>query len=368
MERLCSTKDSCKGLNCDSNDVVVRLLRGQSLTTRLSVETQLARFRIPGFETVLHYMGPDSTRSSELRNLLQEIVPTGEEEGELGSELVYLESSIKSRPNVFNSVCKTESQFLDRVRARLTDVIATDADRVPARHFVGAVFYEVDGQLQRCLWRIDVRVPRDVLLQNIILRRSPQLVLRNALFHSNGNIQRKQDWCSSVDCHARADPTEVDALEETPHVMHAADCDSNSPNFSRSPRMIRVKTELCWQVEGRAKPSLTVRYQILEAAISFSRGTKTRVLTHGPQPVPIHSIVDATRVWKLAWFSQRFCPVQRNVFVFVEFLDRYTRVCCHGIRQAFSPIFAMISTSLDAAVSGSSSRLTTLPTNASSSF
>src|SRR5207245_11226765 len=112
-------------------------------------------------------MGPDSTRSSELRNLLQEIVPTGEEEGELGSKLAYLEPLIKSRPNVFDRVCKTESQFLDRVRARLTDVIPTDTDRVPARHFVGTVFDKIDREFQRCLWRIDVRVPRDVFLQNI---------------------------------------------------------------------------------------------------------------------------------------------------------------------------------------------------------
>src|SRR6266568_5146891 len=304
MKRLRPAKDSCKGLNCDSNDVVVRLLRGQSLTASLGVKPKLARLRIPGLETVLHYMGPDSSRSPELRNLLQEIVPTGEEERELRSELVYLEPSIKSRPNVFNSVCKTESQFLDRVRARLTDVIATDADRVPSRHFVSTVFNEVDGQLQRCFWRIDVRVPRDILLQNIILRRSPQLALRNALFHSNGNIQRKQDWCSSVDCHARTDPSEIDALEETPHVMHAADRHPNSPNFSRSPRMIRVKTELSWQVEGSAKPSLTVRYQILEATIGFSRGPKTGVLPHSPHPVSVHSVVDAPGVWELAWFTR----------------------------------------------------------------
>src|SRR6266702_1059595 len=117
MKRLRPAKDSCKGLNCDSNDVVVRLLRSQSLTASLGVKPKLARFRIPGFETVLHYMGPDSTRSSELRNLLQEIIPAGEEERELGSELVYLEPSIKSRPNVFNSVCKTETEFLDCVRS-----------------------------------------------------------------------------------------------------------------------------------------------------------------------------------------------------------------------------------------------------------
>src|SRR5882762_10403581 len=106
MERLCSAQNSCKGLDCDSNDVVVRLLRSQSLTTRLGVKSQFARFRVSGFETALHYAGPDSTRSSEFRDLLQEIIPAGKEEGELRRKLVYLEPSFKSRLNIFDRVCK----------------------------------------------------------------------------------------------------------------------------------------------------------------------------------------------------------------------------------------------------------------------
>src|SRR5207249_4566428 len=183
-------------------------------------------------------------------------------------------------------------------------MIAADTYRVPAGHFVGAVFYEVDGEFQRCFRRIDVRVPRNILLQNIILCRSLQLVLRDALFDSNGNIERKKDWRGGVDRHARAHTSQANALEETPHIMDAADRDSNSPNFSSSSWMVCVETELCWQVECCAEPGLTVRYQILEAAISFFGGPETRVLTHGPQPVPIHSIVDATRIWELARFPQ----------------------------------------------------------------
>src|SRR5256712_4873222 len=238
MERLRSTEDACKGLDCNPSNVVVRLLRGQSLTTCLGVKSKLARFRIPGFETVLHDPGPDSTGSSEFRDLLQEIVPARKEERELWSELVYLEPSFKSHLNVFDRVCKTESQFLNRVRGRLANMIAADADRVPAGHFVRAVFNEIDRESKRCLRRIDVRVPCDVLLQNIILCRSPQLVLRDPMFHSNGNIERKQNRCGSVDCHARTDPSKVDALEETPHIVDAADCNPNSSNFSGSPWMV----------------------------------------------------------------------------------------------------------------------------------
>src|SRR5438132_5942471 len=219
MKRLRSTEDSRKSLDCDPDNVVVRLLRCQSLTARLGVKPQLARFEVPGFETVLHYPSPDSPGGPELRDLLQEVVPAGKEEGELWSELVYLEPSFKSGPYVFDRVCKTESQFLNRVRARLANMVAADADRVPAGHFVRAVFNEIDRESKRCLRRIDVRVPCNVLLQNIILCRSPQLVLRDPMFHSNGNIERKQNRCGSVDCHARTDPSKVDALEETPHLV-----------------------------------------------------------------------------------------------------------------------------------------------------
>src|SRR2546425_13166560 len=111
-----------------------------------------------------------------------------------------------------------------------------------------------------------------------------------------------------------------------------------------------------------------MRYQILEATIRFSRGPETRVLTHGPQTIPIHSIVDATCVWELARLPQRPCPDRWNILVVVDFLDRDSRVCCYRISQAFSPILEIIPTSLDAAVSGSSSRLTTLPTRESNSF
>src|SRR5207245_4983055 len=107
---------------------------------------------------------------------------------QLGSELVYLESSTQSRLHILNCVCKTEPQFLNRVRARFADVIAADTDRMPMRHFVGTVFDEINGEFQRCLRRIDVRIPCDVLLQNIMLCRSARLVLLSPLLHSPCNL------------------------------------------------------------------------------------------------------------------------------------------------------------------------------------
>src|SRR5207245_2664424 len=109
------------------------------------------------------------------------------------------------------------------------------------------------------------------LLQNIILCRSPQLVLRDPLVHSNSNVEREQNRRGSVDCHASTHPSEVDALEETPHVMEAADSNPDPANFSSGPWMIRVEAELCWKVECRAESGLTVRYQVLEAPVGFSR-------------------------------------------------------------------------------------------------
>src|SRR5438445_7422333 len=138
------------------------------------------------------------------------------------------------------------------------------------------------------------------ILSNIILCCSPQLVLRDPLFHSNGDVERKQNGCGSVDCHAGAYFSKVDSLEETSHVMDAADRNSYPANFPCRPRMVRIEAELCWKVKRCAEPGLAVRYQILETPIGFLSRTKPRVLAHCPQPVPIHSIVDAPRIRELA--------------------------------------------------------------------
>ena len=149
-------------------------------------------------------------------------------------------------------------------------MIATDTDGVPMRHFPSRIFYEIDSEPQRKLRRIDVGIPGNVLLQNIVLRSSPQLPLRDPLLQSSRSIQAEQNRSGRVDCHASADLAEIDSIEQPSHIVDTADSDSDLAHFPMRSWMIRVKAELRWKIEGSAKSSLSMRDQILESPVGFA--------------------------------------------------------------------------------------------------
>src|SRR3989442_10368122 len=138
-------------------------------------------------------------------------------------------------------------------------MIAADTNWVPVRHFPHRIFYEIDGESERALRRIDVGIPGYVLLQNIILLSSPQLPLWDPLLQSNCGIQAEQDRSRRVDCHASADFAKIDSIEQPSHIVDTADSDPDLTYLPMRSRMIRVKTELCWKIEGCAEARLSVR-------------------------------------------------------------------------------------------------------------
>src|SRR5437879_8528991 len=142
-------------------------------------------------------------------------------------------------------------------------MVATDTDGMPMRHFPSRIFYEVDRQSQRKLRRIDVGIPGNVLLQNIILRSSPQLRLRDPLLQSSRSIQAEQNRSGSVDCHASADLAEIDSIEQPSHIVDTADSASDLANFPMRSWMIRVKAELRLKIDGSAKFSVSIKDLIL---------------------------------------------------------------------------------------------------------
>src|SRR6266516_3631468 len=143
-------------------------------------------------------------------------------------------------------------------------MIAADAYGMPMRHFPSRIFYEVDRESQRKLGRIDVGIPGNVLLQNIILRSSTQLPLRDPLLQSSRSIQAEQNRSAS------ADLAEIDSIEQPSHIVDTADSDSDLAHFPMRSWMIRVKAELRWKIEGSAKSSLSMRDQILESPVGFA--------------------------------------------------------------------------------------------------
>src|SRR6185369_8814805 len=99
---------------------------------------------IPRAEAVAHDRRPQAARGAELRDLFEEIVVQVEEEGEPRSEGVDREPARGRRLDVGDAVREREGELLYGRRARLTDVVAADRHRVPARHLPGAEVDHVD--------------------------------------------------------------------------------------------------------------------------------------------------------------------------------------------------------------------------------
>src|SRR5580704_18567989 len=84
-------------------------------------------------ETVLHQPIPDFARCAVLGDLLEEIVVRVEEEAEARAELVNIEAATARPFYVLDAVVYRERQLLQRSRAGLADMVATDGDRVELR-------------------------------------------------------------------------------------------------------------------------------------------------------------------------------------------------------------------------------------------
>src|SRR4030067_3682001 len=74
--------------------------------------------------------------------------------------------------------------------------------------------------------------------------------------------------------------------------------------------MVGIVTNVCWKVEGHAQTGLPMLQEILVSLIRlFGRG-KSCILTHGPEPPPIHGGLDSSCEWKLSGKSQLIAVIQ----------------------------------------------------------
>ena len=98
----------------------------------------------------------------------------------------------------------------------------------------GAIGHQVGGEAQRRLWWIDVRAARDVLLENVVLRRALNAVVRDTLLLADDGVHRDEDGSGGVDCHRGADLVERNAVEHRLHVGERVDGDADFADFALS--------------------------------------------------------------------------------------------------------------------------------------
>ena len=149
MERLAAAQHGGEGLNRDTSHIHERLLRGKRHASRLAVEPQRpGAFRVRA-KAFVHDRAPEPSRRAKLGDLLDEIVVHIEEEGELCTEGVHIESGVDRGLHVRDAVRQRERELLRCIRSGLADVIAADRNRVPLGHLMGAPREHVSDEAER---------------------------------------------------------------------------------------------------------------------------------------------------------------------------------------------------------------------------
>ena len=271
------------------DDVVLGLLRGQRRAAGLRVEPQHLAARIGRAEPVAHDARPHRARSSELRDLLEDVVVGVEEEREPARERVDLEARVDGRLDVGDAVGQRECELLRSRRAGLADVVAGDRDRVPARHPLGAVAEGVHGQAHARPGREDVVAAGDVLLEDVVLDGARQPVGRDALAGRDQLVQQHQQRRRRVDRHRRRHVAQRDPVEQALHVLQRVDGDAGAADLAAGQLVVGIEPQLGRQVEGHRQAGLAALEQQVEALVGLVRGAESGVLAHRPgaRPVPV---------------------------------------------------------------------------------
>ena len=154
-------------------DVVERHLLGvQRPARRLDVVLELLRALV-GAVAVAHGDGPDAPGHPAEHRVLG-VHAVGEEEREVGGEVVDVHAPGQVRLDVGEPVGQRERQLADGVRARLGDVVAGDRHRVEVAHLVlDEPLGDVGHHPERELGGEDAGVLALVLLEDVGLHRAP---------------------------------------------------------------------------------------------------------------------------------------------------------------------------------------------------
>jgi hypothetical protein len=182
-------------------------------------------------EAIAHHPGPDTSRRAQLGDFFEEIVVNVEEKRQARGKTVDVEAVVNCCLDVLNAVGECEGQLLQRRRAGFTNVIAADRDGVPARHVLRPVLEGIDDQLGARARRKDVLLLRDVLLQDVVLKRAPDLLPRRAVLLRDREVHRERDRRRRVDRHRRG-IVERDTVEQN---LHVGERDTATPHVPNSP-------------------------------------------------------------------------------------------------------------------------------------
>ena len=179
------------------------------------------------------------------------------EEGKTTSECINIKTSFQSCFYVCDTISNCECDFLSCCGTCFTDVVTGDGNCVPFWNVLRTIFEDISDQTHGWFWWENVSTTSCVFFQNIILNCTFQFCGRYALFFSYCDIHCQQNGCWSVDCHGSGYFAKVDAVEQDFHICQGVNRYTYFTNFAFSHNIIRVITDLSWQVECTRKTCCT---------------------------------------------------------------------------------------------------------------
>ncbi len=168
-----------------------------------------------------------------------------------------------------------------------------------------AVGERVADQAQRCRRWIDVRSPRDVFLEHVVLDRAGQRGRVGALLLGDQLVEQQQHRRRRVDRHRGGHLAERDLVEQDPHVLERVDRHPDLADLAGHSRRVGVVAHLGRQVERHRESGRAVRDQLAIARVGLRGGAETGVLPHGPGPLGVHRGVRAAGERKLPRLAER---------------------------------------------------------------
>ena len=170
MARIRSVHVSEHQLRGRAREIIFEFRRDERSPAGLRVQFVKLRARSCA-KHVAHADRPDSSRDASERDVFR-VEAAIEKERETRPELIDRNSASSEHLCVSKSIRKRVSSLLHRRRTGFPNVITTDRDRIPARHFARGKFDQISEKTQRRLNRKDRLVLCLNFLENVGLNRA----------------------------------------------------------------------------------------------------------------------------------------------------------------------------------------------------
>ena len=136
--------------------------------------------------------------------------------------------------------------------------------------------------------RIDISIANHEFLQDVVLQRAGQFLLRYTLFFGGNDKHRHDRQCRTIHSHRDRNLVERDTVEQNFHIGDAVDGHAGLAHITDDTRVVRVVAAMSGEIEGYRETRLP-RLQVLSIeGVGFFCGGKTRVLTYSPWAASIH--------------------------------------------------------------------------------